>query len=120
MFAIPITKDRSLEKSNLICYKEQEQIFPKFFRGNSKLMLEFGLGISSVISKYISFERILRTEENIVEDRHYSIKIVKCFDKKDIERIVGCNAELSEFIIGFEKKHSLNLDNLYITCDAVA
>ena len=105
-----------LEKKEHTFY--EEDLFTKLFNSNSQIMLEFGLGISSVISKHISFKWILHTEENIVEDRHYSINIVKCFDNNDIEHVVECNAELSEFIVDFEERHGLNLDNLYITCDA--
>lgn len=105
-----------LEKEDYPFY--EEILFTKFFNSNSQIMLDFGLGISSVISKHISFKWILHTEENIVEDRHYFINIVKCFDNNDIEHVVECNAELSEFIVDFEEKHGLNLDNLYITCEA--
>lgn len=105
-----------LEKKSYPFY--EDKIFAKFFGSNSQLMLEFGLGTLSVISKHISFKWFLHKEDGLIEDRHYSINIVKCLNNDDVERVAECNAELSEFIVDFEEKHELNLENLYITCEA--
>lgn len=113
---IVVERLNKLEKKSYPFY--EDKILAKFFSSNSRLMLEFGLGISSVISKHIPFKWILHKEDCLIEDRDYSINIVKCLNNDDVERVVECNAELSEFIVDFEEKYELNLENLYITCEA--
>lgn len=96
----------------------EKNILVSFFQNDTEMMLKFGIGVSEIISRYIPQRFIYLTEENQVEDRHYSRYIVKCFDESDVQNVVDCNQALAEFITDFEVEHQLNLDNLFVCCEA--
>ncbi|MFW9292334.1 hypothetical protein ACN9OF_00420, partial [Glaesserella parasuis] len=61
---------------------------------------------------------IIGTEFREIDERLHIVNLVQYVDDADLEKIVECNANLSDLFEEFAEKNHLDLDCLYLYCEA--
>lgn len=112
-----IEKLSKLDKEENYPFYENE-ILMTFFKGDSAIMLSFGLNMMKIISQHYSLKWLIHTEDGKIDDRYYSKPFLKCFSDDDVIRLVECNSALADFIVDFEEQYDLDLSRFYISCEA--
>ncbi|UAX42501.1 hypothetical protein [Pasteurella canis] len=112
-----IEKLSKLDKEGNYPFYEND-ILMTFFKGDSEIMLSFGLNMMKIISQYYSLKWLIHTEDRKIDDRYYSKQFLKCFSDDDVIRLVECNSALADFIVDFEEQYDLDLSHFYVCCEA--
>lgn len=105
--------DKCKIKHNIDIITKLNKVF-----GSGRLMLDFGLEVNRLINQHIVSRFIIGTEFREIDERLHIVNLVQYVDDEDLEKIVECNAHLSDLFAEFAEKNHLDLDCFYLYCEA--
>ncbi|MFW9292424.1 hypothetical protein ACN9OF_00935, partial [Glaesserella parasuis] len=83
--------DKCKIKHNIDIITKLNKVF-----GSGRLMLDFGLEVNRLINQHIVSRFIIGTEFREIDERLHIVNLVQYVDDADLEKIVECNANLSD------------------------